>query len=331
MFTEYNLASKGFSPTVIDSDDLWLQQRVRASKLGSHALILIGASRSQLDLDLTVLRQKTGLEPVQLSMDGTSFVPTLLGLAEDTTITGTVLIDFYFDQVLYLDQAERGALVGARQEAAYKALKKSYNFNYLTIENKLKSFFNSRLANYADNFRPMDTLFLRVLDDNIMPSYLTTFADRSRKADYTKVTMLDFYLTKAAVHLGLGRLDSKNNIEKSAIIRNKIDQLEPASVARYYTNFQRIESAIRTIEARGGRVIIARFPVSGLVKEAEDKLYPRAQFWDVLRQKTQAKTFHFEDWPETAHLVCPDGSHLDYRDQVHFTQALVQALGLTDQ
>ncbi len=90
---ELRLAARGFNPSVIDSPRLWARERQRADALGSRALILVGSSRVLLDTDLDTLRRETGLEPVQLAIDGSSFVPVLQGLAEDPAIKGTVLVD----------------------------------------------------------------------------------------------------------------------------------------------------------------------------------------------------------------------------------------------
>lgn len=77
---ELSLAGRGFEATALDTEALWQKHRVRAGRLGKQALILLGASRIQLDLDL--LPARSGLEPVQLTIDGSSFVPVLEGLAE---------------------------------------------------------------------------------------------------------------------------------------------------------------------------------------------------------------------------------------------------------
>jgi hypothetical protein len=69
---EYMLAAKGFQATTLDTPQLWIEQRARASALGEEALILVGGSRIQLGLDLPLLRETLPLEPVQLAVDGSS-------------------------------------------------------------------------------------------------------------------------------------------------------------------------------------------------------------------------------------------------------------------
>ncbi len=91
-YFEWHIRDLGWSPSVVDSPDLWVEQRKKASALGDKALILVGASRMQLDMDIQVLREKTKLEPIQLAIDGTSYLPVLENLANDPQITGTVLV-----------------------------------------------------------------------------------------------------------------------------------------------------------------------------------------------------------------------------------------------
>ena len=83
---ELRLGVRGFRPMRTDSEWSWVAQRARASALGERALVLVGASRMLLDIDLQVLRRETGLEPVQLAIDDSSFVPVLEDLADDPDI-----------------------------------------------------------------------------------------------------------------------------------------------------------------------------------------------------------------------------------------------------
>ena len=77
------LSLRGFRPTAVDDEPTWILQRHRASTLGPRALILVGASRIQIGIDIDALRDVTGLEPVQLAIDGSSFTLVLKELAAD--------------------------------------------------------------------------------------------------------------------------------------------------------------------------------------------------------------------------------------------------------
>jgi hypothetical protein len=80
------------------------------------------------------------------------------------------------------------------------------------------------------------------------------------------------------------------------------------------------------IRARGGKIVFVRFPMTGPLKEHEDKFTPRAQTWEPLLQATQSPGIYFEDFPELAGFDCPEWSHLSAGDSVEFTKRLVPHL-----
>jgi hypothetical protein len=69
-----------------------------------------------------------------------------------------------------------------------------------------------------------------------------------------------------------------------------------------------------------------RFPVSGELKQLEDKQTPRAGMWDRLLKETAAPGIYFEDYPELAGFTCPEWSHLSDEDSVEFSRRLVPHL-----
>ena len=89
------LSLRGFRPTAVDDEPTWILQRHRASTLGPRALDPggrladpDGRRRRRTACDVT------GLEPVQLAIDGSSFTPVLKELAADPTITGTIIVSY---------------------------------------------------------------------------------------------------------------------------------------------------------------------------------------------------------------------------------------------
>src|SRR5262249_40195854 len=160
----------------------------RAAALGGRALILVGSSRVLLDTDLDTLRRETGLEPVQLAVDGSSFVPVLQGLAEDPDIKGTVLVDF----------AQNVLTVPAKRDACY-----DYQRTYEREHGRLPDFTRSEawladlvrghLRSYADGTRPLTALRLRILQKGPTPQYLRMLPDREVLADYAEVPQPAFY------------------------------------------------------------------------------------------------------------------------------------------
>ena len=97
---------------------------------------------------------------------------------------------------------------------------------------------------------------------------------------------------------------------------------------RYEASARVLAAQAAALRARGARVYFVMMPESGLVKEMDDRWFPRAQFWDRFVRLVGTPALHFEDVPAMRSLVCPDGSHLDYRERRAFTAALAEALRL---
>ncbi len=329
--TEALLSKRGFATAVDDTEVRWLRERARASSLGVQGLILVGASRIQLDFDLNVLRRETGLEPVQLAIDGSSYVPVLLGLAQDSTVRGTVILDLMPGPVsIKAMQTGRSGDYQARYDAARTKKTRSWP-TYRTLNSWLSEAVRSRLVNFADGGRPWDSLVNRLLNSKATPQYLTTFSDRSRQADYQKVKMPDFYLSRVHRHLGSPPEVSVNQPADQLALElvEYVKRIKPATEsAPSPDELADLESAVSAIQSRGGRVLIAAMPTSGLVLEADSRRFPRALYWDRVVAATSAHTIDWQDHTALSSFVCPDGSHLDKRDIAAFTRAFVSAAGL---
>jgi hypothetical protein len=328
--TEAALSEMGFRTTVSDSEARWLKERKRASELGTRALILVGASRIQLDIDLSVLRKRTGLEPVQLAIDGSSYVPVLQGLAKDQSIRGTVVLDLMPSPVSFeIDPVGRSQPYQADYETSSH---KEFSWpNYHTSEAWLDEVIRSRLINFADSGRPWDALVNRLTNPNATPQYLLTFPDRSRQADYQNVPMPDFYLQRVLRHVGNpAEIDPH---QPTGLLAQQLEgyvrRLKPTPEnAQNEKGLADLERAVSAIQSRHGQVIIISMPTSGLVQESDSIRFPRSLYWDKVVATTSAKTIHWQDHPSLSGFVCPDGSHLDKRDSAAFTRAFVLVAGL---
>jgi hypothetical protein len=321
---EFRLAVRGFHPSIVDSPRAWIRQRERVDALGQRALILVGSSRVLLDLDLDTLRRETGLEPVQLAVDGSSFVPVLEGLAADPQVRGTVLVDL----------AENVLTIPVRPDAAYE-FQAAYQHSrgalpdFDASESYLTDWLHGRLRSYADGTRPLTALLLRILQKGPTPQYLRMLPDREVLADYSQVPQPQFYYRRVMRNLGqevptAGR--SYRDIENDMAAR--IAALPPFDDKLFLTSLPAMADTTRNIQAHGGRVLYATFPTSGYVRLIDDKRFPRPLFWDRFTAAVSAPHLNFEDIPSLRSFYCPDGSHLDYRDRPLFTQRLVRALQL---
>jgi hypothetical protein len=320
---EAALAARGFRPTVGDSPAVWGRERTRASEVGAEGLILVGASRSQLDIDLGVLGRVTGKHPVQLAIDGSSFLPVLADLARDDRVTGTVIVEFggsvpdpaYQDAAThYVDVWRRGQRLGARYDFAW-------------MEGSLADWRQGILRSYADNGGPLEALSKRVLPHTVTPQYLVTLPSGSREADYLKVDMPAFYFRRAMRNAGIDDVpDLPDDAAVNRYLSDRIRALPQASAAHLLKNATLLGQMVKRIEARGGQVIFVMYPNSGLVRETDDVRYPRAVFWDRVVPLAGGKGLYFSDEASLRDFTCPDGSHLDMRAKRRFTEAFAKAL-----
>lgn len=322
---EWRLAGLGYRATVLDSKERWSAERARAASLGKNALILLGASRIQLGTDLPVLRQYTGLQPIQLAIDGSSFVPVLEGLAQDPHIRGTILIDYYpgaFSGARNLERGTSGKFEdNYRESAADKPA-----FSLQAIERSLTESVHENLRSYADGSTPFTALQFRLLPGNRPQQYLLTLPDRSRMADYRLVTMPRFYYTRVARTLGENLPDNLPAPQAESLLHNKIKQLKPYDNREFIDGISYVKSLIKTIQDRGGRVFFVDMPTSGMVRQADEKFYPRVQFWDIFAERIGVPVLGADEIAKSQAFNCPDGSHLDFRDKPRFSAILGQFL-----
>src|SRR5579863_2444665 len=322
---ETRLAIRGFKPSVISSASLWIKERQRADALGARALILVGSSRMLLDTDLDVIRRETGLEPVQLAVDGSSFMPVLKDLAADPDVQGTVLVDLALN-VLTLPVQYDAAY---DYEATYRQSREHWLPDFNSSETYLTGLLHTRLRVYADGTKPLTALRLRALKKEPTPQFLRMLPDREILADYSQVPQPDFYYVRVVRNLGQTVLtEGRSHQEIEADFSNRIAALKPYDDSLFLQSLATMVEMTRAIQAHGGRVIYAIYPSSGYVREMDDKRFPRDLFWDRFTAVVDAPHLNFEDVPDLLQFSCPDGSHLDYRERAPFTEALVQALGL---
>ncbi|WML89562.1 hypothetical protein [Thiothrix lacustris] len=301
---EWYCRTIGFTPNgVADTDDLWVQARKRASSVGHEGVILVGASRIQLGVNTDVMSRYTQTRPVQLALDGSQFMPILENLAADDSITGTVIVDMEIEKISRPNTDERTTKLldyyrYRQQEAPYGAIQ--------PLENWLTTHLNSLFAFRLTGANPQMLLSQQLAGVNLAGDYLITLPDRSRQADYTKVSQPDFYLTRLQRNLG----------------NETLDNIKPSQWPAFEADVHVVEGLVQRIEKRGGRVIFVRFPTDKGIWQIDEGRLPRVQYWDKLAALTSAETIHFKDYPELSRFDQADGSHLDYRDAIPFTEAL---------
>lgn len=322
---EAGLALRGIRPNPTESVRAWVQQRSRADAMGGRALALVGSSRILLDTDLKVLHAATGMQPVQLGIEGNSFTPVLHGLALDPSFQGSVLVDLDFPTLLTPPRYD----AAADYERYYQAHRDD-RFTYARIEDQLTDLVRGSLRSYADGSRPATALWDRLLHRPDPAQYLTILPDRSILADYSKTPMPYLYFFRSLRNLD-GSADlppGKSYRQIGGLIESGIAGLQPMDDSPLRQLLPALKADVAAIRAKGGQVYFVEFPRSGYMREMDDRRFPRALFWNRFTAEVPAPALNFEDVPSLAALYCPDGSHLDYRQRGAFTRALLQAMHL---
>jgi hypothetical protein len=319
LFVEYDIRKSGWTPSVVDSERLWAQQRKRASDLKDQAIILVGASRIQLDMDLDVVRKISKLEPVQLAIDGSPFMPVLQDLAQDPNVTGTIIVSVNTN--LSIDEKSRSSSWVKYYE---NNIKNNDKEPYKVINDAITIFFENNMVTRLEGAKPYTVISALAFKEASFGNYLVTHFDRSRDADYNKVKMPQFYMQRLQRHYGKNIPRGKVSIEEFfSTYENKINNIKSINNSDYVDKINYLISLINIIEDRGGNVVLVRFPTSKLIWDIDHKKYPREKFWNELT-KLHKRSIHFSDYPSLSKFDLPDGSHLDIRDKKEFTESLMR-------
>jgi hypothetical protein len=278
-----------------------------------------------LDVDLDVLRDATRLQPVQLAIDGSGFVPVLENLAADDAFRGTVLVG-YEDNVVASADADA---VAAEYVGAWQHELGAHGMpTFASIEGRLTYLLHASLRSYADGARPGTSVRTRAFARESTPQYLFTFAHRERIADYNRVPMPAFYFTRVLkeLHEDVAMRSGMTWGDADKEIRRRLDAMPAEDDAFFRGRIKHIAELVGTLQARGAKVVFVELPASGLIRAIEDKRYPKDRFWDRLVAESGAPTMRTRDDPVLAAFNCPDGSHIDVRERPRFTAALAAFL-----
>ena len=84
----------------------------------------------------------------------------------------------------------------------------------------------------------------------------------------------------------------------------------------------RAAAAVAKLRARGVPVVFVRPPSNGEYYLYEQRVFPRAETWDLMLKRTGAAGIHFDDYPQLQGYYLPEWSHIAASDANRFTAAL---------
>ena len=293
---------QGFRPSVYANDASWSVVR---SQVGPSSVVVIGTSRIQAALDPDVWNSVRDEVPLQLALLGTSPVPLLGNLAEESEFAGTVLVE-----ILPLFAFDAAGASEARSHQALDRYRRMRVSPALWTEDWLRMRIPSAFV-FRDPALTAERL-AREWSNGRDPTPL----DGSMRVD--RYFPLDF-----------DRLDPDRpwSAEEGYIGLNypiAVNRGRPASPDELTEMLESMDSSVRQIQARGGKVVYLHLPACGGRLAIEERRYPRDSYWDRLATSTSGVAFHAGDYPLLSEFPCYDGSHMDMADAPAFTRALAE-------
>lgn len=294
-----------YAPKVVDSFDLWSQHRARATKSAPPLRVaLLGASRIQFGLSPPVFRDeahKIGLtvDAIMLAVNGHYPLAALRDLSEDEKFVGVALIGI----------DSRG------MDRRFWDMQAKHIQNYhheWSPAREVHRRLLTRLQEHVIAARPefaVVTLIKRYLDDSGPPyrEYVTFERDRAAGTDYGKS---DIVAIRGA---------------RVAELKKYYPLYTPPAPDVWLNEMREVVRWVERIQARGGKVVFYREPVSGEHIEMDEANFPREKYWDKFAAIMPTTMIDFRDYPEL-NIDTPDTSHIDIRDIDRHTRALVQLL-----
>lgn len=312
---ELHLRAAGILLSYDDGKELWSDKRARVYESPATATVFIGSSRIKYDLDIDTWQKGTGRQAIQLAMEGNSPIPILENLAADRQFAGKLVIDVT-EPVFY--SADDGPVRHEQYE----------NISYYNGRTPAQR--SSFVLNHAleSQFVFLDQGWLSLnarLDELHIPSRPGVFIPPAFPLDFQRVAfdrqdkMTPRFLADTSLQHRVQNIWAfMGQAGKEYAAHHPGDPVPPV--------IQRVATAVAKIQSRGGEVVFVRPPSSGPMRQGERMGFPRAHFWEPLLAATRCKGFHFEDDSATAHLSCPEWSHLSPADAQVYTRELIRQL-----
>ncbi len=309
---EFYLRAIGISFSFDDNEPLWANKRSEIYDQPERSTFFIGSSRIKFDTDLKTWEDITGERAIQLALVGTSPQLVLKDLANDKNFKGKLIVD---GTEFILFSRDPGDQENAQKSIDYykkwtPAQKASFYIDYVLQRNLV--FLESKkmsLNALLDQLPVPGRKGVPVFSGFPIGFEPTTF-DRQNimSDDFIKDTGRQRQVKNAWIKFGV----------VSANPGIKGDSLQNI--------FKDLKTSIDKIKAKGGQVIFLRPPSSGEARAGEKIAYPRELYWDKLLTYTNTPGIYFEDYPEIAHFICPEWSHLSPQQAMVFTKKIIEIL-----
>ncbi|GGM95681.1 hypothetical protein GCM10010967_31470 [Dyadobacter beijingensis] len=310
---ESYLRNRGFTLSYNDDESLWAHTRQQIYDATPAGPVIVGTSRAKFDIDLQTWEGITGQSPVQLGIVGTTPRPVLQDLADDPAFKGTVIVDVM--EPLFFQPDGSFAETSAKKRLDYYpkwSLSQQAGFfinqpleNHLMFLDEERYSVNALIKRLPIASRPGVFVFpvFPMEFEYVQPNRQTSFTENFLKDTTAQREVRDVWTR-------MGLTSAKRGVSGDTL----------AHIIRS------VAQAVGKIRARGGEVLLVRFPSSDAVWNAEQQAYPRALYWERLVKETGVAGIHFADYPELSRYKCPEWSHLTPADARAFTKDLARII-----
>ena len=291
----------GLGPDYNDNRSLWADARHRLNQHGENAIALLGASRLQYAVDVQTMSDNFDRPVVQLSVEGTSALALLENLAADLRFRGTVI--YSVAPAFTLNSALPRIVAGKQREWV------EYYFGQSRSQ-RMDQWLRLQLQG-ALAFRSPDAQLTRVVPHILSKGSLpgadekTTFANRVVHKDYSMLT---------------------SEVDELGMVQFYLENTVPFSKPEFDVVLGYTETLVSILREKGVDVYFLHLPSSAEVKLIETAFFPRTVFWDVMQDRLGATFIHSDDYPEMSSFMSQDGSHIDSKRIVEFTNVLSNVL-----
>jgi hypothetical protein len=295
----------GSVPSYRNSDGQWAIERRRIDHDEGHKTVIAGSSRMLFDIDLPTWERVGRERPIQLALEGTSPVPLMEELAADSDFTGRLLVgvapDLFFSGFSYRGSAFKLYRTETLSQRAGQWLS--------------MTFLEPWLAFYDEDFALPKLLKRQPWPPREgVPAFedvrKLSLSDRDRSSRMWHKVESDSAYVAIARRVWAQEFDMPPPGGPEAASKVRREQIARAA------------AATRALQARGVEVIFVRPPSAERYLEFENRVFPRAETWDVLLAESGAPGIHFEDHPELQGYRLPEWSHMSAAEAKRFTAAL---------
>lgn len=297
----------GATPSSRNSNGQWATQRRRVDEEPGDKLVIIGSSRELFDVQLPAWQEVTGERPIQLALQGTSPMAALEGLAKDEQFSGRLLIGIAPD--LFFSGAAGRADV----------------FRYYPKESPSQRFGNWLSTWYIEPFVAFDdgdfslSTVVRRQAWPLRPGYEGHIPVRKLSvSEPDRNTHLWAKVENDPDYRALCR-----GVWADRFVGKPPPGMETPERAKktIAEQIDKAVAAVKTLGARGVKVVFVRLPSVDDYYAFEQKAFPRAETWDLLIARSGVPGLHFEDHPEMQGYTLPEWSHMAAADADRFTRA----------